>query len=74
MRDIPGTHRTTFEVVFNGNFFEKGDVLSSIDGNTEVMGRSRYKEGRITLCAELGGEELEIAIQHYNFLRKYNLV
>ena len=77
---VLGTNRETFKVVLNAQF-EKGDILSSPGINGEVYDKSIYPKyetwlGNLyeyTLLRELEGEELEIAIKHFKFLRKYNL-
>lgn len=76
MIDIPGTTTERFSILFDYEF-KVGDVLES---NKTIL-----KVERISYEGILGIEykvatvlrdpkELKIAMDHYNFLRKYNLV
>lgn len=78
--NVPGTNRQKFKVVLNAKF-ENGDILSSPGIKGEICNKSIYPKYETwlgdlyeyTMLRELEGEELEIAITHFKFLRKYNL-
>lgn len=82
MKDIPGTITERFTLLLTA-FFEIGEILSSsLSGvkysDMQIEKRSLYRdmvgaEYRVaTLITD--EEELRIAMDHYNFLRKYKLV
>lgn len=77
MKDIPGTITDRFTLLLT-SFFEVGEVISSTYSKAlQIEKRIKYEdmigaEYRVAVLIE--GEELDTAMTHYNFLRKYKLV
>ena len=76
--EIIGTKRETFDLVLSTFFCKKGDILSAGVGvDMEIVNKYKINKTlpnkyKVTLI--LVGEELEIAWNHYLFLKKYNLI
>ena len=76
MRDIPGTERTTFELILD-EVFKKDDIITTSGGsNAYIDHRELYRPFtfKYTTSLKLEGEELEIAYNHFKFLNKHNLI
>lgn len=79
---VVGTDNQEMEVVFGENCFESGDLLYFGENMCTVIRRNEYPYTfnfigdlfEFTVYVHLEGEELETAINHFKFLRKYNLV
>ena len=76
MKDIPGTYTERFKMTTIIPFLER-EVLEYSDGQVIqveqliINGEGVYVHSVAILLQE---EELDNAMRHFNFLRKYNLV
>lgn len=77
MKDIPGTITRRFSVLLP-NYFNLGEVITSWDSTSMVIEKQTRNKEMIGLEYQVAvlitdPQELKIAMDHYNFLRKYNL-
>lgn len=80
MKDIPGTVTERVTMLLP-DYFDIGEILSSslsgVEANKMQIEKRQVNNEMIGAKYEVAilieGEELELALNHYNFLRKYNL-
>lgn len=77
--EIIGTERDEFEIFLAEDFYQVGEILETglFEKNTEVLNKTLLDEHDLVLYSlaypALIGEELENAINHFKFLRRYGL-
>lgn len=73
--EIPGTERTTFEIIIDADFYEKGTIITSSGNNLKVIHKKRCDRGVIYLCLViLSEEEFDSAVRHFRFLLKHGIL
>ena len=76
MKEIPGTERLRFDMRLS-DVHVQGDILTTGDAHPVIIEKrelDRPFSFLYTVSVLLGGEELQIALKHYELLKKYNLV
>lgn len=70
---IPGTKLHTTQVCLNYDFLELGDMIEVIEGEEWVLVKKDIKSTSAFELRLSPKDEVENAIQHFKFLRKYGL-